>query len=86
MRLLFTRFEFEEANMMSKFTTKLTAIALSVALSVDQALAMGWFPGDGGNGSGSPSGAPELDGPGGLAVIGVIVSVALVLFNRSKNR
>lgn len=73
--------------MLNKFMTKLTVITLGMALSVHEALAMGWLP-DGGNGGGggSAGAAPELDGPGGIAVIGVIVSVALVLYNRSKSR
>lgn len=71
--------------MLNNFMTKLTVITLGVALSVHEALAMGWLP-DGGDGGGSAGAAPELDGPGGIAVIGVIVSVALVLYNRSKHR
>lgn len=74
--------------MFNHLKTKLMAIALSAALSVNHAFAMGWLlphgPKDGGGGS--PSVAPELDGPGGIAAIAVIVSIALVLYNRSKNR
>jgi hypothetical protein len=75
--------EYEGANMLNNFMTKLTVITLGLALSVHEALAMGWID-DGG--SGSPGSAPELDGAGSIAVIGVIVSVALVLYNRSKHR
>jgi hypothetical protein len=72
--------------MLHKFMTKLTVVTLGVALSVHEALAMGWLPDGGDGGGGSGGAAPELDGPGGIAVIGVIVSVALVLYNRSKSR
>jgi hypothetical protein len=76
----------KEGTMINHFKAKLMAIALSAVLSVDQAFAMGWLPHDPKDRGGSPSAAPELDGPGGIAAIAVIVSVALVLFNRSRNR
>lgn len=69
--------------MTSKFKTRVTALVLSAALSVNQALAFSSPPADSGTSGG---GAPELDGPGGIAAIAFIVSVALVLFNRSRNR
>lgn len=71
---------------MNNFTTKLMTFAFGIAVSLDQALAMGWLlPSNPGSGGGATA-APELDGPGGIAAIAVIVSVALVLYNRSKNR
>lgn len=65
--------------MISKLGKHLTALVAIVAASTEQALAMAKPP----DGSG---GAPELDGPGGIAAIAVVVSVALVLYNRSRDR
>jgi hypothetical protein len=73
--------------MTSKFAARMIALVVSVAVSVDQAFAMAWpwFPGKD-HGHSGPAAAPELDGPGGIAAIAFLVSVALVLFNRSRNR
>lgn len=84
-----------EIKMFNKTTTRLTALALSAMITADQAFAMAWFPGGGdggghggghGSGPGTSTGVPELDASGGIAVLALLVSVALVLFNRSRNR
>lgn len=80
--------------MFNKTMTRFTALALSAMITVNQAFAMGWFPGGGdgghggggGGGPGQSTGVPELDASGGIAVLALLVSVALVLFNRSRNR
>ena len=74
--------------MVSNFKARVTALMVTAALSVDQAFAMAWppSPGNGGGNSGGHAAAPELDGPGGIAAIAFLVGVAVVLFNRSRNR
>lgn len=71
---------------MINLKTKLTAAVLSAVVSINQALAMSLLPDDGGGSGGGASSAPELDGSVGMAAIAVIVSIAFVLYNRSKNR
>lgn len=68
--------------MLCKSKTRVAALATSAILVTDQAFAMAWPPSTGGG----SSGVPELDASGGIAVIALLVSVALVLFNRSRNR
>jgi len=70
--------------MTSKLKTCVTALFLS-AVALDQALAFFKVtPADSGSAAG-PVGTPELDGPGGLAAIALLVSIAVVLFNRSRS-
>ncbi len=70
------------------FTTRAAAFLFCVAVTVDQAMAMSWlFPSKPGpSGPSSPIAAPELDGAGAIAVFALVVSVALVLYNRSRNQ
>jgi hypothetical protein len=74
--------------MISKIVTRATAFAFGAAVSANQVFAMGYWPGEtgGGHGDGGTVAAPELDGPGGIAAIVLLVTVAIVLFNRSRNR
>ena len=52
------------------------------------AFAMGWFGGAGsglgGGGGGGSNSAPEIDGPGGIAAIALLVSVGLIAYNRFR--
>lgn len=68
--------------MTDKIRTYVVALLFS-AVTADQALAFFQFTPNPGNSG--PAGVPELDGPGGAAAIALVVSVAFVLFNRSKN-
>lgn len=73
--------------MISKFTAYALTSMVGATLWIDQALA--WNPGRGGGHGGGghgPSAAPELDGTGALAVFALLASVAVVLFNRTRNK
>lgn len=74
--------------MFNTLKTFLTVFAFSAAVTVNHALALDFFPGHGGGNPGhsGPVSAPELDASGSLAVLALLVSVGLVLFNRSRNR
>ena len=75
--------------MFNTIKTFLTVFAFSAAVTVNQDLALDFFPGHGHGhnpGHSGPVSAPELDASGSLAVLALLVSVGLVLFNRSRNR
>ncbi|WP_334150240.1 hypothetical protein [Hyphomicrobium sp.] len=73
---------------MGGLKARLATLLVSMALTVDQALAMSWWNPDHGHGSGSsgPASAPELDGTGAIAVFALIGGIAIVLFNRARNK
>ncbi len=55
-------------------------------MSVQQAFAGGlcsWFPGLC-SGGGTGNSVPEIDGPGGIAAMALLVSVVAVIYNRSR--
>lgn len=51
---------------------------------------MGWASaaikgfGGGGSGGGGTTSAPEIDGPGGVAAVALLVSAGLIAYNRYK--
>jgi len=73
---------------MGGLKARLVTLLVSMALTVDQALAMAWWSPDNGAGSGSsgPASAPELDGAGAIAVFALVGGIAVVLFNRARNK
>jgi hypothetical protein len=75
--------------MMVGLKARLATLLVSMALTVDQALAMAWWGRDSHRHASGPSGpasAPELDGAGAIAVFALIAGIAVVLFNRSRNK
>ncbi len=76
--------------MMVGLKARLATLLVGMALTVDQALAMAWWsPDSGGHGSSGTSGpasAPELDGTGAIAVFALIGGIAVVLYNRARNK
>ncbi|MBN8912212.1 MAG: hypothetical protein J0H65_09190 [Rhizobiales bacterium] len=75
--------------MISKFKMYALTWMVTAALTIDQALAFAspWKPGPGGPGPGhGPAAAPELDGTGAIAVFALLASIAVVLFNRTRNK
>ena len=75
--------------MISKFKTQAVALMASAAFTIDKAFAMAqpWNPGNGHNPPpGNTPSAPELDGTGAIAAFALLVSIALVLINRSRNK
>ncbi|MGE0023261.1 MAG: hypothetical protein AB7S70_06470 [Hyphomicrobium sp.] len=78
--------------MTSNLKVRAITLLMSVALTVDQAMAMSWlFPGWGSGGGdkgtpGAPSATPEFDSAGAIAVFALVASVAIVLYNRMRNR
>ncbi len=49
---------------------------LAMLVTVDQAMAGGWFI--------IPTPVPELDGSGAITAMALLASVAAIVFNRSK--
>ncbi|MGE0024678.1 MAG: hypothetical protein AB7S70_13735 [Hyphomicrobium sp.] len=76
--------------MTSNLKVRAITLLVSVALTIDQAMAMSWlFPGWGDKSPGTPgvpSATPELDSAGAIAVFALVASVAIVLYNRMRNR
>lgn len=68
---------------------KLTAATIFVWLAtVSEVLALG-SPGGAGRGiggGGPTTSAPEIDGPGGVAAIALLVGAGLIAYNRYKNK
>lgn len=72
--------------MIKSLKTRAFVVMVGAALTLDQAMAMSWLFPDKGSGGHGPKPAPELDGAGAIAVFALVVSVAIVLFNRIRNR
>ena len=70
---------------------KVAAAAMAFWLiTVGEAFAFGWSGGAGkgigGSGTGGSHAAPEIDGPGGVAAIALLVSVGIIAYNRYRNK
>ncbi|MBN8911433.1 MAG: hypothetical protein J0H65_05105 [Rhizobiales bacterium] len=74
--------------MFAKLKVCAFALLVHAAISIDQAFAMAWpwKPDNGNPGNGGASPAPELDGAGALAVFALLASIAIVIFNRTRNK
>lgn len=46
---------------------------------------MPFLCGGGGNGGGGGGAVPEIDGPGGVAALALLVSIGMVLYNRARS-
>ena len=59
-------------------------------VSVAEALAQGHGKGGGnsgnGKGNGGPVGAPEIDGPAGVAAIALLVGAGIIAYNRYRKK
>lgn len=73
--------------MIPKFKACAFALLVNAVIVMDQAFAMAWpWKPENGDPGGGTSQAPELDGAGALAVFALLASIAVVLFNRMKNK